>query len=393
MSDAFRTIAYIKDEELSYCDFLAVIPNHAMKPWRVAITHELVSMLPDAVRAGVNVVRPPRLTLDAVCAYHSPAYLHQLRVHSRACWNWEASATHVAYTTDCPPVEGVVEYSLGVAAATLHGAALLNGGRARVAVNWAGGLHHAKCGECAGFCYVNDPVLGILELLKAHDRVLYIDLDIHHGDGVEEAFLACSRVYTLSLHKHNGRFFPGSGALNDVGSSNGLHCTLNIPLPDGTDDHTYTSVFRYALHRVANAFKPSAIVLQCGADSLAGDRVGTFNLSSVAHATCVLLVKHLNLPLLVLGGGGYNVENVAKCWAYETAMLALHTDYPGTELELFSPYTTIKSTPALDWLFSDTASTYHVPSQYFKVSNSIDLDTIELLMAHILHQTDQLLGQ
>ena len=111
-----------------------------------------------------------------------------------------------------------------------------------VAVNWAGGLHHAKKSEASGFCYVNDIVLAILELLKHHQRVLYIDVDIHHGDGVEEAFYTTDRVMTVSFHKY-GEYFPGTGDLKDIGAAAGKYYSLNYPLRDGK-----WLIFIYYLH-------------------------------------------------------------------------------------------------------------------------------------------------
>jgi histone deacetylase 1/2 len=201
------------------------------------------------------------------------------------------------------------------------GAVLLNAREADICINWSGGMHHARCGECSGFCYVNDIVLAILELLKVHSRVLYVDLDIHHGDGVEEAFYTTDRVFTLSLHKFGEMFFPGTGNPLDIGSGKGKFCTMNLSVFDGMNDLHYTRVFSHALAEVVRAYGPNAVVLQCGADSCAGDRVGVLDLSSAGHAACVRQVRDLGLPLLVVGGGGYTVHNVAKLWAYETAVL------------------------------------------------------------------------
>ena len=99
-----------------------------------------------------------------------------------------------------------------------------------IAINWAGGLHHAKKCEASGFCYVNDIVVGILELLKYHNRVLYIDIDVHHGDGVEEAFYTTNRVMTVSFHRYGEGFFPGTGDLMDIGCGEGKYYSLNVPL-------------------------------------------------------------------------------------------------------------------------------------------------------------------
>ncbi len=196
----------------------------------------------------------------------------------------------------------------------------LNEGAADIAINWSGGLHHAKKTEASGFCYVNDCVLAILELLKEHDRVLYIDIDIHHGDGVEEAFYTSDRVMTCSFHKY-GDFFPGTGDLRDVGIGDGKNYSVNVPLNDGVNDESYHSIFQPVIRAVMEHFDPQAVVLQCGADSLAGDRLGCFNLSIDGHARAVEFVKSFGRHLLVLGGGGYTIRNVARCWTYETAVL------------------------------------------------------------------------
>lgn len=118
----------------------------------------------------------------------------------------------------------------------------MNRGLCDIAINWAGGLHHAKKSEASGFCYVNDIVLGILELLRYYARVLYIDIDVHHGDGVEEAFYTTDRVMTVSFHKY-GEFFPGTGELKDVGVQKGKYYSVNVPLRDGIDDDSYQSTF------------------------------------------------------------------------------------------------------------------------------------------------------
>jgi histone deacetylase 1/2 len=115
-------------------------------------------------------------------------------------------------------------------------------GSADIAINWAGGLHHAKKREASGFCYVNDIVLGILELLRVYPRVLYIDIDCHHGDGVEEAFYSSERVMTCSFHKF-GDYFPGTGTQKDRGSGKGKGYAVNIPLRDGLTDTTFQQVF------------------------------------------------------------------------------------------------------------------------------------------------------
>lgn len=161
----------------------------------------------------------------------------------------------------------------------------------------------------------------LTEIVRYHPRVLYIDIDIHHGDGVELAFYHSNRVMTVSFHKYTGDFFPGTGKLDDNGSGIGKHFCLNVPLQDGIDDEMYLTIFKTVIDDTVTSFRPTSIVLQCGADSLGCDRLGAFNLSIAAHGECVDFVRKFNVPLLVLGGGGYTIKNVSRCWTYETAVL------------------------------------------------------------------------
>lgn len=162
--------------------------------------------------------------------------------------------------------------------------------------------------------------MGIIELLRYKQRVLYIDIDVHHGDGVEEAFYTTDRVMTVSFHKY-GEYFPGTGELRDIGVGAGKNYAVNFPLRDGITDETYKNIFEPVIEAVMTYYGPEAIVLQCGGDSLSGDRLGCFNLSMAGHANCVKYVKSFGVPVIVLGGGGYTMRNVARTWAYETGEL------------------------------------------------------------------------
>lgn len=237
----------------------------------------------------------------------------------------ETQSYHYNTGEDCPIFDGLYEYCSSYAGASLDAARKLTNHQSDIAINWSGGLHHAKKSEASGFCYINDIVLAILQLLLHHPRVLYIDIDVHHGDGVEQAFWSTDRVMTLSFHKYDKHeFFPGTGALNETGPTNsaspGAHHSLNVPLHSGIDDDQYQKLFEDIVRPCVRTYQPTAIVLQCGADSLGGDRLGCFNVNIKAHGACVAFVKKFDVPLLVLGGGGYTARNVAKAWAYETSL-------------------------------------------------------------------------
>ena len=250
---------------------------------------------------------------------------------------------------DCPVFDGLFQFCQTYSGGSVGGAVRLNRGDNPAVINWMGGLHHAKKTEASGFCYINDIVLAILELLKVHARVLYIDIDIHHGDGVEEAFYTTDRVMTVSFHKF-GEYFPGTGHLADVGHEDGKYYALNVPLKDGIDDSAYEHLFKPVMTKVMECFRPEAIVFQAGADSLSGDRLGCFNLSIRGHAECVRFMQTFGVPMLLLGGGGYTVRNVARCWAYETGVM-LRTELddklpPSEYIEYYGPHYRLHFAPS-----------------------------------------------
>lgn len=143
---------------------------------------------------------------------------------------------------------------------------------------------------------------------------------MHHGDGVEEAFFTTDRVMTVSFHQY-GEFFPATGELRDHGIGRGKNYSVNFPLRPGIDDVSYKGIFEAVISKVMERYRPGAIVLQCGADSLSGDKLGRLNLSMRGHANCIEFVKSFNVPTLILGGGGYTIKNVARTWAYETGLI------------------------------------------------------------------------
>ncbi|KNF03952.1 hypothetical protein PSTG_03037 [Puccinia striiformis f. sp. tritici PST-78] len=253
---------------------------------------------------------------------------------------------------DCPRFPKMAQYVLAVAGAALETSRQLREDRADIGIVWDGGRHHAQRSAAAGFCYVNDAALAISELrrqpentgLKKLNRVLYLDMfDIHHGDGVEQAFWTTSRVLTLSVHFHDpeGGFYPLSGAAESSGPASpspAASHALNIPLRT-------PAALRYLCRRtimpLISAYKPSALVIQCGVDGLAGDPIGGrlwgFGLKEMGDCLETILhdcVAHRR-KVLLLGGGGYHTPNVARAWAYFTSIaLGKKFDLEETEIPL-----------------------------------------------------------
>lgn len=314
-------------------------PGHPMKPTRIRMCHSLVMNY--GLYKRMEIFRAKPATKREMSQFHTDEYVDFLnRVTPDNVDSFVREQAKFNVGDDCPVFDGLFEYCSISAGGSMEGAARLSRDKCDIAINWAGGLHHAKKGEASGFCYINDIVLGILELLRYHPRVLYIDIDVHHGDGVEEAFYTTDRVMTCSFHKY-GEFFPGTGELRDTGIGKGKMYSCNFPLRDGITDESYKTVFEPVIAQIMEHYRPSAVVLQCGSDSLAGDKLGCFNLSMRGHANCVEYVKSFGLPLLLLGGGGYTMRNVSRAWAFETGLAAgqeLNPQIPVNEYyEYFGP--------------------------------------------------------
>ncbi|KAK4735237.1 hypothetical protein R3W88_009498 [Solanum pinnatisectum] len=273
--------------------------GHLMRPHRIRVAHNLI--LNYNLHRKMEIIQPFPATKEEIGWFHSSDYMKIL------------SSVSPEIVSD--KYDSYQRRRFNVFGGSIGSAAKLNRNEADIAINWAGGLHHAKKSEASGFCYVNDIVLGILELLKVHKRVLYVDIDVHHGNGVEEAFYTTDRVMTVSFHKF-GDFFPGTGHAKDIGATTGKYYALNAPLHNGIDDESFRSLFP-------------------------GDRLGVFNLSVKGHADCIRFLRSFNVPLMMLGGGGYTVKIIARCWCYETAVavgVEPENDLPYNEFyEYFAP--------------------------------------------------------
>ncbi|KAK9316426.1 hypothetical protein V1522DRAFT_395963 [Lipomyces starkeyi] len=316
LSSQKQRVAYFYDSDVGNYAYGA---GHPMKPHRIRMAHSLVMNY--GLYKKMEIYRAKPATKQEMCQFHTDEYVDFLsRVTPDNMDMFAKEQVKFNVGDDCPVFDGLFEFCSISGGGSMEGAARLNRGKCDIAINWAGGLHHAKKSEASGFCYVNDIVLGILELLRYHPRVVYIDIDVHHGDGVEEAFYTTDRVMTCSFHKY-GEYFPGTGELRDIGIGKGKNYAVNFPLRDGIDDVTYKSVFEPVITAIMEWYRPTAVVLQCGGDSLSGDRLGCFNLSMKGHANCVSFVKSFGLPTLVVGGGGYTMRNVARTWTYETGLL------------------------------------------------------------------------
>jgi len=251
----------------------------------------------------------------------------------------QASASGTGYLDggDTPAFPGVYEAAARVAGTVLHAVADLVDGTTRRAFVPIAGLHHARRDAAAGFCVFNDCGIAIEALRRRHGirRVAYVDIDAHHGDGVFYAFEDDPDLAVADLHEDGRYLYPGSGAVGETGAGAAKGTKLNIPMPPGADDRLFFTAWDRVEAFVDRA-RPEFILLQCGADSMAGDPLTHMAYSSEAHRhaasrLCALADDHCQGRLLALGGGGYNLKNLADAWcAVIEAMLAAVQPEPVT---------------------------------------------------------------
>lgn len=245
-----KRVAYFYDSDIGN---YAYVTGHPMKPHRIRLAHSLVMNY--GVYKHLEVYRAKPAVFMEMTQFHTDEYidfLQKVTPDNMDSYQREQSKYNVG--DDCPVFDGLFEFCGISAGGSMEGAARLNRNKCDIAVNWAGGLHHAKKSEASGFCYVNDIVLAIIELLRFNKRVLYIDIDVHHGDGVEEAFYTTDRVMTCSFHKY-GEYFPGTGELRDIGIGSGKNYAVNFPLRDGIDDKSYKSIFEPVISAVMTYYQ------------------------------------------------------------------------------------------------------------------------------------------
>lgn len=251
----------------------------------------------------------PTATVAELSRYHDPDYIAALAFADESgAVSAEVRTRHNIGTFENPVFRGVFERaSTAVGGSILAARSAFQG---RIAYHPFGGTHHAKRDRASGFCFFNDPVFAILTFLdEGCSRVLYVDLDAHHGDGVEDAFADDPRVFTISVHEA-GRW-PGTGAADDRREGR----ARNLPVPARINDTEFAYLIDEAVLPLAERFRPEAVVITAGADPLAGDPLSTMELSNVALWEAVAAVAARAPAAVVLGGGGYNPWTLARFWA------------------------------------------------------------------------------
>ncbi len=302
---------FVYSKELEKNGYPSEHPFNTSRPKKVREILNSMGMLSGDGRSEVPPEPASRVVLKK---FHTAKYLHALKNATKGQWGIEALEMGIG-TGDCPIFPGLYDYSVLATGATLTGAEMISSGSADIAFNPSGGFHHAHPERAAGFCYINDVALACLHFTDEGKRVLYLDVDVHHGDGVAYAFYDRSDVMTISFHQNPKTLFPGTGFVDEIGTGDGLGYCVNVPLPIGTFDQVYQDTFEEIAMPLIKAYQPDVFVFELGADALAGDPLANLYLT---NNTYVEVIKHLltfEKPILMTGGGGYNVENTVRAWA------------------------------------------------------------------------------
>ncbi|KAJ1964820.1 Histone deacetylase 8 [Dipsacomyces acuminosporus] len=315
-----RPVLVRSEKSIKAADLLPANPGRASR------VHSLIDAF--QLHTKLDVISPTPLSDAELAEFHSDSYISCLfssqpeRDSDDSEYDDEAEQLEeFGLLYDCPLFDDIESYARYAAGGTVTAARCLIDGETMCAMHWEGGRHHGKRDKASGFCYVNDIVLGILRLQSKFSRVLYIDLDLHHGDGVQDAFLYSNRVMTLSIHHFDRGFFPNTGGRHVEGKGRGAGYSINLPLKRGAADAHFLDAFKRAAECVASSFDPNVVVVQCGCDGMAGDPHKIFNLTTDAFVEAVRLTMSWDLPMLLLGGGGYSTSDCARCWTRITSLV------------------------------------------------------------------------
>ena len=295
-------------------------PTHPLRIIRLKSTYELIKAYGLLDFPSVQFIPTVKAEEKDLAIFHSQEYLNILRQANEGFLAGEAYVYGLG-PGDNPIFTGLYHWSLLVTGATLQAVDFVAEGKGEIAFNIAGGLHHAMRARASGFCYINDPVIGIMRLLSRGKRVAYIDIDAHHGDGVQKAFYGTNQVLTISLHETGYTLFPGTGFEYEIGEGEGKGYSVNLPFPPYTDDDVYVWAFEEVVPELIHAFHPDVVVTQLGVDTFYDDPLTNLHLSMLGYEKVLRRIKEIAPRWVALGGGGYNISNVARAWTLAWAVM------------------------------------------------------------------------
>ncbi len=310
---------FVYSEEMGWFDFG---PDHPFKPERATKTYELCTRYGVMNQPWMKILEPEAIDMAFLALFHEPEYLSLLEEASEGKVRLEMLERGLG-TSDNPILSGIYEWSLLVAGGTHTAMHRLIKDDAFVAFNPLGGFHHAMPGHAEGFCYINDIAIAIMYALRKSPglRIVYIDFDAHHGNGVQEAFYRDPNVLVISLHETGRTLYPWSGYETEIGEGEGRGFTVNLPLEPGTDDEVYNFALDAVVFPLVKAYSPDLIVAELGADALISDPLTHLKLTNNSYQRAVKGIMELCPKILGLGGGGYDLYRTSRCWTLAWSIL------------------------------------------------------------------------
>ena len=289
-------------------------PQHPLKPERPQRTFELLSEYGGLAAPNVQVVKPRLAEPDELALFHTQDYIRVTQALSRG----ELSLPSGSYgfgPGDNPIFPEMYETEALKVGSALQAAELLYTGNCEVAFSYSGGLHHAGPDFASGFCVFNDCAVAIQWLVDQGLRVAYIDIDVHHGDGVQNAFYDSDQVLTVSLHQDPRTLFPGTGFVEEIGRGAGTGFSVNVPLPPLTFDAVYLRAFEAIVPPLLCRFSPDIVATQLGVDTHYTDPLANLALTTHGQLALFQALEALSPRWLAFGGGGYAIDLVPRSWA------------------------------------------------------------------------------
>lgn len=293
-------------------------------PWlfdRSKVTYRLCNRLQLFEHESTEIHVPKPAETEELLRFHTKEYIGLLKKANRGVPDEEWLRFGLG-TTECPVFDGVYDYHVLAAGATLLAADLIDQNKADVVFSPTGGFHHAGSDFASGFCYINDIVLAIKHWQRRRKRILYIDIDAHHGDQVQAAFYRTSKVMTISFHESGHTLYPfQTGFESEIGQGRANGYAINVPLPENTSDEQFLWAFDRIFSPVARAFGPDVVVAVLGTDVLFSDPFSSLQLTNISVTRALQTILQVSPRLLALGGGGYVRENIARTWTLAWATM------------------------------------------------------------------------
>lgn len=330
-------LAFIYHHRLGQFDYG---PQHPLRVERLDLTVELMRSYGLLDHPDLRMLEARPVDEQTLLSFHRPEYLSVLRRANQGTPVGDLSAFGLG-PGDNPVFPGLFDWSVLVAGASIQAAEEVAEKRADIAFAIPGGMHHATPNKAGGFCYINDVVLAINRLMGRGLRVAYVDIDAHHGDWVQNAYFEDERVLTISIHQRGRNMFPGTGRTGETGIGRGRGYSVNLPLKAYTDDEVWTAAFDEVVPPLVEAFAPDVLVTQMGADILHSDPLTGLYCTDRSFTHAVRYFLDSGLPWAALGGGGYHVPNVVRCWTQALAMMLgveLPPDIPAHIIDRLAAY-------------------------------------------------------